>query len=178
MKLLKWTLAMLALLGVVLVGGSLLLPAQTQVERSVLIERPQAEVFATLNSFRRFNEWSPWFAADPDAKYEYTGPAAGVGAGMQWSGNRAVGSGSQKILESVPNQKVVVALEFGGSAATATYALTPEGAATRVSWRFESQHGYNPLNRWMGLLFDKMIGGDFERGLAALKHVLEQPAGK
>lgn len=178
MKFLKWVLAMLALLGVVLVGGSLLLPAQTQVERSVLIERPVTEVFATLNSFRRFNQWSPWFAADPQAKYDYSGPADGVGAGMQWSGNRAVGSGSQKILESVPNQKVVVALDFGGSAATATYTLTPEGAATRLSWRFESEHGFNPFNRWMGLLFDKMIGGDFERGLASLKQLLEQPAAK
>ncbi|GGD43541.1 SRPBCC family protein [Pseudoxanthomonas indica] len=176
MKFLKWTLALLALLGVVLVGGSLVLPADTRVERSVLIERPTAEVFATLNSFRRFNEWSPWFGADPQAKYEYTGPAEGVGAGMQWSGNRAVGSGSQKILESQPNQKIVVALDFGGSAATATYLLSPEGSGTRVTWRFETRHGYNPLNRWMGLLFEKMIGGDFERGLGSLKHLLERPS--
>lgn len=174
MKFLKWTLAVLALLGAVLVGGSLLLPAQTQVERSVLIQAPPGEVFATLNSFQRYNQWSPWFAADPQARYEYTGPAEGVGAGMQWSGNRAVGSGSQEILESVPNQKIVVALDFGGSAAQATYTLAPEGAGTRVQWRFQARHGYNPFNRWMGLLFDKMIGADFERGLAALKGLLEQ----
>ncbi|HVK50704.1 MAG TPA: SRPBCC family protein [Pseudoxanthomonas sp.] len=175
MKFLKWVLAALALVGVVLVGGSLLLPAQTQVERSVLIARPPAEVFATLNSFQRFNQWSPWFAADPQAKYAYSGPAQGVGAQMQWSGSRAVGSGSQKILESVPNQKVVVAMDFG-MAATSTYALAAEGAGTRVTWRFETQNGYNPLYRWAGLMSDMLYGPDFERGLASLKQLLEQPA--
>lgn len=176
MKFLKWLLGALALLGVVLIGGALLLPSSTHVERTVVIERPVAQVHATLNSFARFNQWSPWFAADPQAKYSYSGPTEGVGARMQWAGTQAVGTGSQTILESAPD-KIVVALDFDGSQARATYALAAEGAQrTRVTWSFDSQHGFNPLGRWMGLLFDKMIGGDYERGLAALKTLLEKDA--
>lgn len=174
MKLLKWTLGILILLGVLLGAGSLLLPGRTHVERSITIERPPAEVFATLNSFRRFNEWSPWFAADPQAKYTYEGPAEGVGAGMRWSGNQAVGSGSQRITESRAPERVVVALDFDGHPSVATYTLTAEGAgATRVTWAFDTEHGYNPISRWFGLLFDRMLGADYERGLAQLKTLSE-----
>lgn len=175
MKLLKWVLGLLIVLGVVLVAGSLLLPARSHVERSITIQRPPAEVFATLNSFRRFNEWSPWFAADPQAKYTYEGPAEGVGASMRWSGNQAVGTGSQRITGSRAPEQVIVALDFGGHPSVATYTLVAEGGnATRLTWAFDTEHGYNPISRWFGLLFDRMIGADYERGLGQLKTVLEQ----
>lgn len=173
MKLLKWVLGVLLLLGVLLVAGSLLLPASTHVERTTVIERPQAEVFAALNSFQRFNQWSPWAEYDPDAIYTFEGPSHGVGAKMSWVGNRSVGSGSQTIRESIPNSRIVVALEFGGDASTASYALAPEGSATRLTWSFDAEHGFNPFARWMGLLFEKMVGGDYEKGLAKLKALLE-----
>ena len=173
MRLLKWLLAALVLLGVLLMGG-LLLPANSHLQRSVVIERPPAEVFATLNSFQRFNEWSPWFDLDPNAKYTYSGPIAGVGAKMAWVGNSAVGSGSQEIIESVPGDRIVNALDFGGSQAMAGYRLAAEGSGTRVSWSMDSAHGYHPVNRWFGaLLLDSVVGKDYEKGLAKLKVVLE-----
>ena len=136
--------------------------------------RPPAEVFATLNSFQRFNEWWPWFDLDPNAKYTYSGPIAGVGAKMAWVGNSAVGRGSQEIIESVPGDRIVNALDFGGSQAMAGYRLTAEGSGTRVSWSMDSAHGYNPVNRWFGaLLLDSVVGKDYEKGLAKLKAVLE-----
>lgn len=174
MKLLKWLLAILVVLGVVLVGGGLLLPASSHLERSVIIERPQADVFATLNSFQRFNEWSPWFDLDPGAKYTYSGPVAGVGAKMAWAGNSSIGSGSQEIIDSVPDDRIVNSLDFGGSQATAGYRLTTEGSGTLVTWSMDSAHGYNPVNRWFGaFLLDDMIGKDYEKGLAKLKVMLE-----
>jgi uncharacterized protein YndB with AHSA1/START domain len=174
MKLLKWLLVTVVVLGIVLVGGSLFLPATTRVERSATIDAPAAEVFATLNSFEHFNEWSPWAGLDPGAKYTYSGPAAGVGARMEWVGNASVGSGSQEILESVPDTRVVNALDFGASKARATYALVPDGAGTRITWSLDSEHGYNPINRWFGALaLDKMIGRDYENGLSKLKALLE-----
>lgn len=176
MKLLKWALGVLVLFGVLFVAGSLLLPARSHVERSISIQRPPADVFRALDSFQRFNEWSPWFAADPQAQYRFEGPAAGVGARMAWSGNRAVGSGSQRIIESQPPRRIVVALEFDGHASTATYTLVPEGdGGTRLTWAFDAEHGFDPFARWFGLLFDRMIGGDYARGLAQLKAVLEKP---
>lgn len=174
MKLLKWLLTILVVLGVVLVGGGLLLPANSHLERSVTIEQPPAAVFATLDSFQRFNEWSPWFDLDPGAKYTYSGPVAGVGAKMAWVGNSAVGSGSQEIIESTPDGRIVNALDFGGSQATASYRLVAEGSGTRVTWSMDSAHGYNPVNRWFGaFLLDSVVGKDYEKGLAKLKAVLE-----
>lgn len=173
MKFLKSALALILVLGLILVAGSLLLPDRAQVERSITIDRAPAEVFAELDSFEHFNAWSPWAAHDPDARYTFEGPTSGVGARMRWVGNQAVGSGSQEILESDPNRRIVVALDFGGHQATGTYLLEPQGEATTLTWRFEVDHGYNPLSRWMGLLYERMIGPDYERGLQQLKAVLE-----
>ena len=152
MKFLRKGLAVVVVLGLLLVAGSLLLPASTHVERSIVIDRPPAQVFATVNSFQRFREWSPWAAYDPDAKYTFEGPAHGVGARMTWTGNRSVGSGSQESLESAADSRVVNALDFGGSQAKATFTLAPENNGTRLTWSFDSEHGYNPINRLFGAL--------------------------
>lgn len=174
MKILKWLLWAIVVLVLVIGGGGLLLPATSHLERSVALQRSQADVFTTLNSFQRFNEWSPWFEIDPNAKYTYAGPASGVGAKMAWVGNSSVGSGSQEIIESVPNGKIVNALDFGGSQAKATYQLVPEGSGTRLTWTLDSEHGYNPINRWFGaVLLERLVGKDYEKGLAKLKAVLE-----
>lgn len=173
MKFIKWVLAVIVGLGLVLGLGSLLLPASTHVERAIVIDRSPEQVYATLNSFERFNAWSPWAEYDPQARYTFEGPASGVGARMSWVGNRSVGSGSQRISESVPNRKIVVALDFDGSEGRAIYLIEPEGGGTRLTWAFDTDHGYNPFGRWLGLLFDRMIGGDYEKGLAKLKALLE-----
>lgn len=173
MKFLRVALTAIVLLGVFLVAGALLLPSSAQVERSIVIDRPQAEVFAVLDSFDRFNEWSPWVGHDPDARYDFDGPGSGTGARMSWTGNRMVGSGSQEIRQSEPYARIVVAMDFGGQVSSATYLLEPRGESTALTWRFEARHGYNPLSRWMGLLYERMIGPDYEKGLQQLKTLLE-----
>lgn len=173
MRFFKWVLAAIAAVGLVLALGGLLLPATTHVERSVVIDRSPEQVFATLNSFERFSAWSPWAEYDPQARYTFEGPASGVGARMRWSGNRSVGSGSQEITTSEPHRRVVVALDFDGSQAQAAYLLEPEGDGTRLTWAFDTEHGMNPFKRWLGLLFDRMIGADYEKGLRKLKSLLE-----
>ena len=155
-------IVLLALIG-------LLLPAKTQVERSIVIERPLSLVHPLLNSFKRFNEWSPWFAADPNAEYTYSGGDSGVGAKMAWKGNESVGQGSQTITASEP-ERIAVDLDFGEMGiAKAEYRLAAEGKGTRVTWAFETDAGYDLLNRWFGLLMDRFIGADYERGLAQLQ---------
>lgn len=175
MKVIKWALAFALLLGVLVIGGSLLLPASTHVERSIVIHRSPAQVFAVLDSFERFNQWSPWAPLDAQATYRYEGPASGKGARMSWRGNAAMGSGRQEILESIRDQRVTVTLDFEGSSALSTYTLTPVQGGTQVTWAFDSQHGFNPMARWFGLLFERMIGPDFENGLQRLKVLLESP---
>jgi effector-binding domain-containing protein/uncharacterized protein YndB with AHSA1/START domain len=175
MAVLKKALIALVVIVAVLAAVGLMLPRQVHVERSATIAAPRATVFALLNSYKRFNEWSPWAGLDPNARYTYSGPEAGVGAGMSWVGDpKKVGSGSQEILESQPYERVKTALDFGDQGkATAEFALVKEGDATRVTWGFDTDLGMNPVGRYFGLMFDGMIGKDYEKGLAGLKTLAE-----
>lgn len=167
----------LLLLGVVFVGVGLLLPDRVHVARSIEIERPPAEVYALLEGFERFNEWSPWKDYDPSAQYRLEGPARGVGASMHWSGDK--GSGSQRITAVDPGRRIDVALEFGpdGGGGEASFLLEPSPAGTRLGWTFDSDFQGSLMFRWIGLFFDRLIGGDYERGLASLKQLAEsEPA--
>ncbi len=178
MKILKRLLQILVVLALVIVGGGFLLPASTHVERSVDIARPPAEVYAMLNSYRRFNEWSPWHGRDPKTAYTYEGPDAGVGASLRWASEQSdVGKGRQTITATEPDRKVVSRLEFEGqSDAVATFTLAPTGDGTHVIWGFDAEHGNNVVSRWFGLMFDRWIGPDYAQGLAKLKTVMEQGA--
>ena len=161
---------------VLFVGIGLMLPRQVKIERSITIDRPAATVFAVLNGFKRFNEWSPWAAKDPAAQYTFTGPTFGAGAKLSWEGDpKTVGSGSQAIRLSVPYSRIGVDLDFDGQGkGKADFALSPEGSGTRVVWSFDTDLGMSPLSRWFGLMFESMIGPDYEQGLARLKELVEQ----
>jgi len=145
------------------------------VERAVSIDAPRTTVFMLVNGFKLFNRWSPWYALDPGATYTYEGPANGVGARLVWNGNPdTLGSGSQEILESRPYDLVKTRLDFGPQGvATGQFTLAPDGAGTRVMWAFDTDLGMNPVSRYMGLLFDRLVGADFEKGLASLKQLAE-----
>lgn len=177
MGILKKLLVVLLALAAAFVVGGFLLPSSTHVERTVSIARPPGEVYALLNSWKRFNEWSPWYARDPKAAYTYEGPASGVGASMAWASEKSdVGKGRQTIVESVPDRRIVSKLQFEGQGdAMAFFALAPDGAGTRVTWGFDVDHGHDLVSRWFGLLFDRMVGPDYEAGLAKLKTVAEAP---
>lgn len=174
MRLLKALLWFIGGLALVFIGGSFLLPSSVRFERSILIDRAPSLVFPILNSWQRFNEWSPWAAIDPNATYEYSGPTSGVGAKMRWSGNEAVGQGGQEILLSQPDTALDVQLDFGdmGQPLT-TWRLSPEGEGTRAIWSFEAKFGADPVQRWFGLLTERFVGPDYERGLSQLKTLVE-----
>jgi effector-binding domain-containing protein len=175
MKILKAFLLILVVLVVAVAGAGLLLPRSVHVERSTVIAAPRATLFVLVNGFRTFNRWSPWYAMDPAAKYAYSGPETGAGAKMSWVGNpKTVGSGSQEILESVPPTRVKTRLDFGPKgSAVALFSLAPEESKTKVVWGFDTELGRNPFMRYLGLMLDRIIGKDFEAGLAGLKKFAE-----
>lgn len=175
MRILKFLFVAVLLLAAVFVVGGFLLPDRVHVERATTIERSPAHVFAILNSYRRFNEWSPWAAKDPNASYTFSGPASGVGAKLAWVGDPAtVGSGSQEITASVPDKRVETALDFGEHGrASAYFDLAPEGAGTRAVWGFDTDFEGSLAGRWMGLLMERMLAPDYEAGLANLKRLVE-----
>ncbi len=175
MRWIKRILLILLVLILVLVGASYLLPGKAEVSRSVTINAPAAAIFPFVNSMQATEKWSPWLARDPETKLAYSGPEAGVGNTLSWSSEHPqVGSGSQEIIESVENQFVRTALDFGSmGTANASFTLQPEGDQTEISWGFESDLGMNPMSRWMGLMMDEWVGGDYERGLSNLKELVE-----
>jgi uncharacterized protein YndB with AHSA1/START domain len=161
---------------VILVGVAYLLPRNVKVERSATISAPADRVFALVSDFGAFNKWSPWFGIDPNTKYEITGQPGTVGHSMKWSSDhKDVGSGTQSIVEVRAGELVRTSLDFGDmGTALAEFRLSGKGDTTEVTWTLESDMGNNPIGRWMGLMMDKWIGADYEKGLAALAGVARQ----
>ncbi len=178
MRFFRWLLIVIAILAAFFVGGGMLLPGDIHVERSTVIQADASQIFPYLNNFRRFNEWSPWAARDPNTPYTFSGPEEGTGAKMAWhSDDEKVGSGSQEIVESTSNERVVTALDFGEMGkARASFQLRPEDGGTRVVWSLDASLSADPLARWMGLLLDHLIGADYEEGLKRLKAKVETGA--
>ena len=175
MRILKTIFKSLLLLVVVLLAVSFVLPSTSEVSRTIEVEAPPEKVFTYLNNFEQFNRWSPWYGIDPNAQYQITGPEQGIGAKMSWTSDHSqVGSGSQEIIASEPGQRVVTRLEFAGQGgAEAAWDLNPTATGTQITWGFSTDWGYNPIGRYMGLMMDNMVGGQYEKGLASLKTLVE-----
>jgi hypothetical protein len=173
---------MKTLIVVIVVAGALAAfiatrPAEFSVTRSAQLAAPAPAVFAQVNELRKWKAWSPWAKNDPQAKETYDGPAAGVGAAMSWAGNREVGEGRMTIVESRPAELVRFKLEFlKPFAATndAEFAFRPAGGGTEVTWTMRGRNNF--IGKAMCLVFDmdKMVGGDFEQGLAGIKAIVEK----
>lgn len=175
MKAIKIIVKLLLLLVVIVVAVAFFLPTTTAVSRSAEINVPPEKLFAYVNDFEQFNRWSPWYGIDPDANYEYEGPSGGVGAKMRWSSeHRSVGIGSQTIIKSEINKEVVTELEFEGQGnAIARFDLEPVAGGTRLTWGFETKWGNNLIGRYMGLMMDRWVGNEYEKGLQNLKALAE-----
>ena len=176
MKFVKVLLGIIVTLVVLFVIGGMLLPSEQHVERSVIVNADPAKVFSMVNDYREFNKWSPWATYDPEGtRYEFTGPATGVGSKMSWSSEHPnVGNGAQEITESQPNKMVRSKLTFEGfeTPSYATFNLEPSDGGTRVTWAFDANLD-SMVGRYMGLMMDKWVGADYERGLARLKELAE-----
>jgi uncharacterized protein YndB with AHSA1/START domain len=149
------------------------------VERSAVVQADPERVYEQIVDFHRWPAWSPWEDVDPDLRRTYAGPDEGVGSVYEWTGNRKAGAGRMEITHAARPSRVVVDLRFlkpFKSTSTTTFTLTPEGDGTRVTW---TMTGSRTLAlRVMGVFtsMDKLVGGDFEKGLARLRAVAEKSA--
>lgn len=175
MHLVKRILTGLVVLIAILVAVSFLLPRQVMVARSIEINAPASDVFAKVNGLKSGAEWSPWLSRDPEVKLMYSGPDVGVGSKLEWTSEHPqVGNGKQEIVEVIENEKVVTVLDFGSQGtAMAAFNLVEAGGKTIITWDLDTDMGMNPVGRYMGLMMDKWIGGDYETGLANLKALVE-----
>ena len=155
----------------VLVGVISTRPDTFSLERSAVVDAPPAIPFALLNDFRLWAKWSPWDNMDPTMARTYGPQTVGTGATYSWTG-KEVGEGRMTIEESQPGQRIAIRLEFlkpMEAINPTTFVFTPEGTGTRVTWTMKGNNNF--LGKAFSLVMDmdKMVGGDFERGLAALQ---------
>jgi hypothetical protein len=151
-------------------------PGEFRITRSTVIAAPTDVVFAQVNDFHRWNDWSPWAKLDPAAKNSFEGPAAGTGAKLSWAGNDKIGEGQMTILESRPGELIQIKLEFFKpfpGVSTSEFTFKPEGGKTTVVWSMYGKHSFMEKAVCLFMNMDKMIGGDFETGLASIKTIAE-----
>lgn len=167
----------------VLIGGVLLVaamqPTDFLVTRSASMAAPPARVFQQVNNFHAWEAWSPWAKLDPNAKAFFEGPESGVGAQFTWSGNDKVGEGTQTIVESKPDERIDIRLDFKRpmeDTSAVEFLFKPEADKTNVTWNMRGKKNFVSKVFCLFLNMDKMVGGDFEKGLASLKTVVEKPA--
>ena len=170
-------LAVVAIVGVVL-GLATQQPDSFSVRRSTTLQAPPDKVFVLLTDFHRWADWSPWEALDPAMKRSFSGPASGPGAVYEWAGNQAVGAGRMEITGAQPARQVDIKLDFlrpfeGHN--TTVFTLEPQGAATSLTWTMTGPMPFVSKLMSVFVSMDKLIGKDFETGLAKLKGVVEKP---
>ncbi len=164
----------LGALVLILAAVALGLPAHVTVARSVVINAPEHAIYPYLNNLRRFPDWSPWSARDPNMKVTFSGPPEGTGAKIEWASEQpSVGTGSMEIVETNPSHSMNVAANYNGLEGTSSYELTPSGAGSKVTWTFGYDTGSSPAKRWKALMLDSFIGAEYAVGLDKLRAKVE-----
>jgi hypothetical protein len=169
-------LAIIGLLLFVIIVGR---PDEFTVSRSAKMVAPPEKIFPHVNELKKWDDWSPWAKLDPNCQITYAGPPVGVDASYSWVGNNKVGAGKLTITESVPCSLVRFRLEFikpFQATNAAEFKFQSEGGQTLVTWSMVGNNNF--MSKIFSVLVDceKMVGKDFEKGLASIKAIVE--AGK
>ena len=152
------------------------MPDTYVVERATQIGAPPADVFAHIVDLHKWEAWSPWAAIDPSMTTTYVGEPGSVGSSYHWTGNRRVGEGKMTVTEVDAPARVAIDLQFikpFKSQSIAELLVDGAGDDSMVTWRMTGKH--TRMTKIMGIFrsMDKMVGPDFEKGLASLKSVAE-----
>ena len=152
-------------------------PSTFSVQRSMTMNAPAEAVFKQVDTLKNWEAWSPWAKLDPSMKMTYEGPPSGEGASYRWVGNSNVGEGRMTIVESRPNESVRIKLEFFKpfkATNEAQFTFAPRGAdATDVTWAMSGHKNFVMKGVHLFMNMDRMVGGQFEKGLADMKAIAE-----
>ena len=177
LKVFGFILAILLLVVGVVLANAATKPDTFRVERTASIKAPPEKIFPLINDFDNWGAWSPYEKKDPAMKRTRSGAANGKGAVYAWDGDRNVGKGRMEIAEASPPSKVTLRLDFEKPFAAhniVNFTMELKGDATSVTW---AMHGPVPyLAKIVHVIFnvDRMVGQDFEAGLANLKALAEK----
>jgi effector-binding domain-containing protein/uncharacterized protein YndB with AHSA1/START domain len=177
MNVLKKTVLLALLLGALLTAIGVFLPATRTIERSIVIDAPQATVFALVNNPGQFSAWSPLPEIDPYVDMTVSGATRGAGSTFAWQGSIA-GVGSRTITDSEPHSRVVSRLDIDGARrATSSIVLDTTDQGTSVRWIEFRDFGRNIVWRFNGPVMERMLGPEIELGLSNLRNYAENLPG-
>lgn len=173
----KWLLRLVVgIVGllVVLAGVGLLLPSRFKVERRIEIAAPADKVYGLIADPREWKRWTVWNRRDPAMTMQYGGASSGVGAKWSWQ-SATEGSGTMEFTDAKAGERIAYRLAFPefGMESRGLLTIAPAGGRVRVTWANEGDMGASPVNRWFGLMMDRLVGSDFEGSLANLKRLAE-----
>jgi uncharacterized protein YndB with AHSA1/START domain len=154
-------------------------PNTFRIERRTSIAAPAGTVFQLINDFHQWTRWSPWEGRDPNLQRTYDGAPAGVGAVYSWVGIPKVGSGRMTVMESKPSERIGIKLEFfkpWEATNQADFIITPGAGGVDVTWAMSGRHNFTTKAFSVVMSMDKLVGKDFEQGLAQLKRIAEDQA--
>ncbi|MBV8536705.1 MAG: SRPBCC family protein [Alphaproteobacteria bacterium] len=170
------TIAVVAVVVLAVLAFAATRPKEFRVERAATIQAPPERIYGLINDLRGWNAWSPWEKLDPAMTRNFSGAASGPGAVYEWAGNGKVGAGRMEITEASAPSALTIKLDFlrpfeGHN--VARFTLAPVGAATKITWAMQGPQSF--ICKLMGLVMsmDRMIGRQFENGLANLKAIAE-----
>jgi uncharacterized protein YndB with AHSA1/START domain len=156
-------------------------PGSFTIERSIVIGAPPSTVFAHVSDFGRWNGWSPWDKLDPAMKRTLSGTPGTIGHAYSWSGNKKVGEGRMTLTGLTRDERVEIRLEFlepWQATNMTVLALRPDGSGSRITWSMTGTNNFMMKAVGLFMNMDKMVGGDFERGLQSLKGIAEAEVAK
>ena len=175
MKILKKVLLVVVVLVALFLVIGLFLPSRYRVERIVVIQAKPAAIYGQISNFKNWLQWTAWNQTKyPDMQVKFEGPETGVGSGYSWEG-KSTGQGSIKFTSAEPDKGISydLAFEHGKYKSAGSITLEQAGENIKVTWTNEGDLGGNPVNRYFGLMMDRMIGPDFAEGLNNLKRKVE-----
>ena len=154
-------------------------PSHYRIVRSTTVAAPPGAVMDLIDDFHQWNRWSPWDKLDPTQKVTIGGAPRGVGATYHWVGTKN-GEGRMEIVEHHPNALVGIQLEFVkpfASRSRCDFNVRPTDAGCSVEWSIIGTNDFTAKAFGLFVNMDRMLGRDFERGLANLKAAAEGSAG-
>jgi uncharacterized protein YndB with AHSA1/START domain len=176
MKILQWTLAVIGAIALSLVIGGFFIPSTFSVERSTVIKAAPRKVYDLVVEPKQWAKWSIWNQRDPNMHITYSGPPFGMGARWSWV-SKTEGTGSMEFVRVEPDRTVEYTLSFPelNMKSAGALRLEPQGDGTKITWSNSGDTGKNPVKHYLTLMMDRMVGPDFEAGLANLKALAEKP---
>lgn len=173
---LKRILLVLAALVIVLILVIALQDATFEVKRSAELHAPPATVYAQVASFKNWHAWSPWDDLEPDMERTYSGAESGEGAHYAWKGKDKAGEGSMTITNARAPEHLGLDLDFlkpFPAHNRVDFDFAGSGETTTVTWTMSGTKNFGAKAFGLVMNMDKLVGGDFEKGLAKLKQVSE-----